>query len=140
MNCLEHPSAPHKGFHYNKPLEYYIGQYEARVLQESPSRFIGPITSRALWKFFSRFPKRKRPQDFWVTDAEDYKRIRLEQGAAWNSVRSELGYIRGFFRFVITEFDVEMENPVIPLSARRRPKSVEEALWLLEEDRSERLK
>lgn len=115
---LSEPAAPYRGYTYPQPLAVYIGRYEQAFLLERPHRDSPRLLSRSLWAFFSRFPKRKRPQDFWVSDAEDFKRLRLESGAKWSRVRLEMGYVRGFFKWLIEEQGLEMAQPVIPMPQR----------------------
>lgn len=116
MKIRKEASAPYFGYAYRKPLDSYIGKFEQqmcgrRLAQRTPKDF-----SKSLWFFFSRFPSITHPQDVTVCDTEDYKRLLLEEGYAWTTVRTKCCHLKTFFSFVINELDVLMSNPVITMS------------------------
>jgi site-specific recombinase XerD len=118
MNCLSEPVAPYKNFTYPQPLGRYVAEFEQTHVRRRLSRKMPQTFSKSLWEFFSRFPTRKDPRHFYVTDVEDYKQVRLDAGYAWNTVRKELCLVRTFFNWLAREAGLELTNPVIQMEPR----------------------
>jgi len=120
MNCLSEPAAPYVGYTYPQPLGKYIAEFDQSLLQKRMARVQPSRYARALWDFFSRFPQRKDPTRFYVTDVEDYKALKISEGLAANTVRGRLCILRTFFNWMIREAGVDMPNPVIIPPLQRR--------------------
>jgi integrase len=75
-------------------------QYERHVfLTTSPHSY--EKYARALEHFMKKFPEKRGPRDYYSTDIEDYKILRLREGATPSYVRYELSVIRNFFQWML---------------------------------------
>lgn len=75
-------------------------QYERHVcLTTSPHSY--EKYARALEHFMKKFPEKRGPRDYYSTDIEDYKILRLREGATPTYVRYELSVIRNFFQWML---------------------------------------
>jgi site-specific recombinase XerD len=100
---------------YREPLRTLVGQYESELY----GRKLHPRTYRNfsdnLWRFFSHFPKKSRPEQFHLADCEDYREMRREEGAAYSTVRYELCSVRAFFSWLqvaVPDYR-DLPNPVV---------------------------
>lgn len=122
MSCLKsQPSHEFKGYDYPEPLRTCIAAFERHWLATTTNKKTPRDYSVSLWRFFSRLPSRKSPDNIYITDVEDYKVVRLAEGMAWNTVGKEVGHLRSFFRFCVEELGVQMSNPALLMAFRRRP-------------------
>lgn len=96
------------------------------------SKVNSPATHRAytgiLDKFFSRFPDKKRIDEFYRVDVEDYKLIRLREGAAPRSVNLEIAAIRAFYNFVINMSGEPVFNPAKAVKCVRAPEQLHKGM------------
>ena len=120
MNCLSEPSAPYIGYNYPQPLGKFMAEFDRSRVQKRMTPSQPNLYARALWDFFSRFPQRRDPTKFYITDIEDYKALKASEGLAPNTIRNRLCVIRTFFNWMIREAGVEMTNPVIVPPLQRK--------------------
>lgn len=108
---------------FREPLGGLIGRYEAKVVANQKNKWSMRRADRCLKMFFGKFPKKSAPEQFSLADAEDYRVWRAEEGATYLTVRTELGYVRAFFKFLVEEVP-GFENfpiPVVGLPLRQTP-------------------
>ena len=106
-------------YKWREPLERFIGAFEAQIATIYGGRYL-QMLDIALLKFFSRFPRKSRPEQFHITDVEDYRQERLGAGLSPHTVTRELGMLRSFFNWYIYWHAPDMPNPV--KGFRRRSK------------------
>lgn len=111
MNCLEQPCARRVGYNYPEPIMTYVAAYDRSMVSRRTNRKTPVQVAKALWEFFSRFPSRKNLDKIYITDVEDYRKIRLLQ-VSESVVKLELDYLRAFYNFVNREFALDFANPV----------------------------
>lgn len=56
--------------------------------------------TRALETFLKKFPEKRGPRDYYSTDIEDFKILRLREGKTPNYVGYELSVVRSFFQWM----------------------------------------
>ncbi len=91
-------------------LEKFRGEYEKHLLQTG-SQSNWRRAAQSLHAFFSCFPERNNPEAFYTTDCEDFKNHRLEAGKKPRTVKTELGYVRTFFRWLQEEKGLLVLDP-----------------------------
>jgi site-specific recombinase XerD len=100
---------------YREPLRTLIGRYESQLLNRRLHKTTSRLFSQRLWHFFSHFPRKSRPDQFDLSDCEDYRQWRQEEGLAYSTIRSELCVVKAFFNWVAIEEEGEfrgLRNPV----------------------------
>ena len=103
-------------FYYREPLASLVGRWEAHMLAERHYWTTPGMYSRSLERFFSKFPKKSAPEQIHLADTEDWRVWRAEEGAAYSTIRKELGAVRAFYSWLINEVGgkyADMPNPVI---------------------------
>src|SRR5262249_1336405 len=103
-------------------ITFWCGQYEGYLFQTAtPSTY--ERYSRVLSKFISHFPHKRFTYDFLRPDFEDYKQVRLKEGASPTTLNIELSVLRGFWRFLL-RMDAEgvMLNPAKGVRVRKESK------------------
>jgi site-specific recombinase XerD len=97
---------------YREPLRWLIGRFEAQLARDKVKSFRDIDLS--LWNFFSHFPRKSRPEQFALADAEDYRVWRSDEGRSYATIRKELGHVRMFFRWLqgLPEFE-DLAIPVV---------------------------
>jgi len=94
-------------------IHLWCGKYEGYLFHNaSPAAY--ERYGRALSKFIGYFPQNRYTYEFLRADFEDYKQIRLKEGANPTTVNIELSILRGFWRWMLRmEAPGVMMNPVI---------------------------
>lgn len=75
----------------------------------------------ALRNFTSRFPEKKKPEDFFRADVEDYKLVRLKEGMSPRTVNYEICVVRSFFNYLINVIELPIYNPASKVKKLREP-------------------
>lgn len=84
--------------------------------------------SIALETFFSHFKDRKRPDELYGSDIEDYKVIRKKDAVKERTINYEIGVIRAFYNWLINTHDVPTFNPAARVKRLREPENPRRAL------------
>lgn len=94
-------------------------QYERHVCLTTSGRSYEKY-ARALEHFMKKFPEKRGPRDYYSTDIEDYKILRLREGKSPTYVRYELSVIRNFFQWMLDYRDGLIEyNPASEVRVAR---------------------
>lgn len=91
------------GYTFREPLGSLVAEYERHFLTERHWRTTPRLYSKGLWRFFSKFPRKSSPEQFAMADVEDWKVWRLEEGAAYSTMRFECCVVKAFFSWLINE-------------------------------------
>ena len=92
------------------PLRIWLGQYEKWVLVMHGGKHLRRY-DRVLERFLSLFPHKKGVEQFTSLDVADYRAIRLQKGIAIATVTRELGVIYSFWKWLIEDKDLLLNNP-----------------------------
>ncbi len=97
-----------------------LGQFEALIASTVRSKHTFRRYCEILERFFGCFPRKRKPEQFYITDIEDYKQIRLKQGISPKTLALEIGVVRNFFNWYRDEYAPDWTNP----ASTRRPKYI----------------
>lgn len=103
-----------------EPLRSLVGRYEAHLVVRRHKTIAA--YDKALQRFFGFFPRKSRPDQFHITDVEDYRFARLADGAAASSVKMEIGVVSMFFNWLRRAEGLELDNPAA-IKYQRRSKT-----------------
>jgi integrase len=82
----------------------------------------------ALDNFFSRFPEKRWVADFFRVDIEDYKILRLRDGAATRTINFEVTVVRAFWNWMIDRDPDIPFNPASSIRKLREPQAPRKAI------------
>jgi integrase/recombinase XerD len=83
----------------------------------------------ALDNFFSRFPEKRRCEDFFRTDLEDYKLLRCKDKVSPRTVNFEVSVVRSFWNWMIDAMgENQLFNPASRVKKLREPEQKRKAL------------
>jgi site-specific recombinase XerD len=99
-------------FNWPKDLAPIIGRWEANCIRNMTSK-AAQVYSHRLQFMWRRWPRKSKPSQVHVTDVNDYLADRLAEGAAFATVRTDLGVLSSFFNYLINELGMELDNPVV---------------------------
>jgi hypothetical protein len=97
-----------------------VGQFESLIAGTVRSKHTFRRYCEVLEQFFNRFPRKRKPQQFCVSDIECYKRSRLAEGISPKTLALEIGVVRNFFNWFRSEYAPDWPNP----ASTRRPKDI----------------
>lgn len=108
-------------------LKEWRVKYEA-FLKRTASAETCRRYSIAMVNFFSRFPEKKLPGEFYRADLEDYKVLRRDDGMAARTVNFEVAVIRAFWNFIGEMGDEPLINPATKVKKIREAEGRRRAL------------
>jgi site-specific recombinase XerD len=88
-----------------------LGQFEALVASSARSKHTFRRYCEILEHFFDCFPRKRRPEQFHITDIEDYKVQRRERGISPATLTLELAVVRAFFNGYLERYALDWTNP-----------------------------
>jgi len=89
----------------------WVGLYEGELARDCDIKH-WEKSSRALWDFFSFFPRKSRPEQFLQADVEDWVQWKLTTGVSTIHVRDKLKRVKAFFRWLQREKMLDVWDPV----------------------------
>jgi hypothetical protein len=98
---------------YREPLRTLIGKYDAALCRRKHNKCSAQRGSKALWTYFSYFPRKSSPEQFSLCDTEDFIAARQAEGATFWVLRNELKHVRAFFSFLVNDLQMDLPIPVV---------------------------
>jgi integrase len=78
----------------------------------------------ALENFLKRFPEKKKPEDFFRSDVEDYKILRMREEIAARTLNFELAVVKAFWNWMMEVAPQEVGyNPASKVKRLREPEN-----------------
>jgi integrase len=108
-------------------IKDWQAKYENFVLNTT-SRATAVRYSVALSNFFHRFPEKKKPENFFRLDIEDYKILRKRDGISPRTINYEVGVVRSFWNWLIEMSGQPYLNPASRVKRLREPQPPKRAL------------
>lgn len=95
-----------------------LGQFESLIAGTVRSNHTFRRYCEILEQFFSRFPRKRKPEQFYLADIVDYKMMRREQGISLSTITLETAVVRSFFSWYRDTYAPDWSNP----ASTRRPR------------------
>jgi hypothetical protein len=108
-----------------EPVRSLVGQWEA-TMAANPAHLKSSLRNscEAVEAFFYDHPRVSRPEQVLITDVEDWRLARLANGNAPNTVRTALGALKTFYRWLMYAKDLRLEDPVVVPLPQGKPHPV----------------
>ena len=108
---------------YNRPVDVLIGRWEAGLVRDGThSHATLKWMCDAVEGFFADHQRVKYPEQIQITDSEDWRIGKLDDGVAWNVVRADLCAVKAFFNYLRREHEEYsgLDNPIYVPPPKRK--------------------
>lgn len=90
----------------------------------------------SVWKLLHLFPEKKKPEDFFRADIEDFRLMREREGASQWTIKNDVRAIRAFFNWIAARYEMLLLNPTAGVEiVATKPSSPRPMLSLAEVER-----
>lgn len=111
------------------PIKIWQAKYD-NFISNTCVRATAKRYADCLYNFLSKFPDKKRPEDFYRMDVEDYKILRKREGIAHSTINLEVDVISAFWAWMKEVAGLPLLNPANKVKKLKEPEQVRRALRL----------